>query len=716
MDQKYIKLSWPFHHSCKAKSFNIVGFHAILTKMNWDYTPYAAVLHITAILAAGVAYMLSRRKSTPGTFALILLMCAVSEWAFASGMEAASVRLAQKIIWAKLEYLGAVSAPTLFMVFTLEYNQIQRFLTRGYLLSYSIVPLVAFFMALTNEWHKLIWNSFTPGPSGTNAMIYGHGAGYYILIAYDYAVVLIGIWVLVRLWLQSRQSDRRQTGFILLSSILPIFAGLFYTLGFNFYPGLDVTPISFLVTGLILAFGVIQFRLFALTPVARHLLIENMNDGILVLDAKDRIADINPMAESILAVSAKSVLGQPISGVLQAWGPLLKSIQETGELQAEVLSREDPPRYHDLQVKSLFDTNKEFIGRLFAFRDVTRYRQAENQLSHQNEELRIIERINLAVTAGLDMQQTIKTLHEQCSHVVPIDLFYVALYDEERSLVTVPLHYERGRYQTGTLRDINERPGTIGKVIRTRQTLYLQDNILPVTGPLNPNLEVERAAKSYLGIPLMVRTKVVGVMSIQNYRANAYREDQIRMLERISVHAAIAIENASLYAEVQRLAIIDELTGIYNYRGLMELGAREVERARRFNHPLSILFFDIDNFRNFNNTYSHTAGNIALQALVQHGRSVLRSVDVFARFGGDEFVALLPETDLAGAEVIARRLTEEIAAIPIKTSYGNFNVTISVGVALLSTITPDLAALIDRANQAEHEAKKGQKGIVSVAA
>lgn len=684
--------------------------------MNWDYTPYAAVLHITAIIAAGVAYMLARRKSTPGTFALILLMCAVSEWAFTSGMEAASVGMARKIIWSKLEYLGAVSAPTLFMVFTLEYNQIKRFLTRGYLLSYSIVPLVAFVMALTNEWHALIWNSFTPGPSGTNTFIYGHGAGYYILIAYDYAVVLIGVWVMLRTWLQARQPDRRQSGFILLSSILPILTGLFYTLGLNFFPGLDLTPISFLVTGLILALGVIQFRLFALTPVARHLLIENMNDGILVLDAKDRIADINPMAESILAVSAKSVLGQPISEVLQAWGPLLKSIQETGELQAEVLSRENPPRYHDLQVRSLFDTNKDFIGRLFAFRDVTRYRQAENQLSHQNEELRIIERIDLAVTAGLDMQQTIKTLHEQCSHVVPIDLFYVALYDEERSLVTVPLHYERGQYQTGTLRDINERPGTIGKVIRTCQTIYLQDNIPPVTGPLNLNLEVERPAKSYLGIPLMVRTKVVGVMSIQNYRPNAYREDQIRMLERISVHAAIAIENARLYAEVQRLAIIDELTGIYNYRGLMELGAREVERARRFNHPLSILFFDIDDFRNFNNTYSHTAGNIALQGLVQHSRSILRSVDVFARFGGDEFVALLPETDLAGAEVIAHRLTGEIAAIPIKTSYGNLNVTVSVGVALLSTLTPDLAALIDRANQAEHEAKKGQKGIVAVSA
>jgi diguanylate cyclase (GGDEF)-like protein len=313
------------------------------------------------------------------------------------------------------------------------------------------------------------------------------------------------------------------------------------------------------------------------------------------------------------------------------------------------------------------------------------------------------------------MQQTIKTLHEQCSHVVPIDLFYVALYDEERSLITIPLHYQRGHYQTGTLRDINERPGTIGNVIHTRKTVYLHDNKNQVTGPLNPNMEMEKRAKSYIGIPLMVRDKVVGVMSIQSYRPNAYRQEQIHMLERISVHAAIAIENARLYAEEQRLAIIDELTGIYNYRGLKELGAREVERARRFNHPLSLLFFDIDDFRSFNNQFSHATGNIILQTLVQRCCTILRSVDVFTRFGGDEFVALLPETDLASAEGVARRLVDEIAAAKIPTPHGDLSVTVSIGLTTLNGNTADLDELIERANRAEHQAKQGKKSIVAIA-
>jgi diguanylate cyclase (GGDEF)-like protein len=148
---------------------------------------------------------------------------------------------------------------------------------------------------------------------------------------------------------------------------------------------------------------------------------------------------------------------------------------------------------------------------------------------------------------------------------------------------------------------------------------------------------------------------------------------------------------------------------------LIELGAREVERARRFNRPLSILFFDIDDFRSFNNKYSHSTGNIILQTLVQRCRTILRSVDVFTRFGGDEFVALLPETDLANAEAVARRLVDELAAAKIPTPHGELSVTASIGLARLTDSTVDLADLIDRANHAEHQAKQGQKSIVAIA-
>jgi len=217
------------------------------------------------------------------------------------------------------------------MIFTLEYRQLRRFLTSRYLLLYFAIPMLAIVVTMTNDWHGLMWNSFHYSLTEPNSLIYGHGSGYYVLVAYNYLIVLLGMAVMVRTWLQSKQPYRRQVSLILFSCIFPILSGLAYTLGLDIFPGLDITPISFLITGLIIALGVLQFGLFDLAPMARHYLIENMDDGILVLDAKDRIVDINPMAENIIGAPGGKALGLPISEVLASWGTFLQSIKESNQ-------------------------------------------------------------------------------------------------------------------------------------------------------------------------------------------------------------------------------------------------------------------------------------------------------------------------------------------------------------------------------------------------
>ena len=684
--------------------------------MTWTYTPYAGILLATAVISAFVGFMVLRRRDTSGVRPLAFLMFAIAEWAFSSGLEAAVIGIQYKVFWSKIEYLGAVCAPTLFLVFALEYSQKTRWLKPVFLVLLSVVPLTIFVLTTTNELHGLIWTSFTPSLTQPNVVIYGHGIGYYILIAYDYLIVSVGIGVLLRTWIHAKPPYRRQVGTLMLGSLFPFVGGIVYTFVPDFLPGLDLTPVSFSLTGLVIAFGILRFQLFDLTPIARDVLIENMDEGILVLDAQDRVVDFNPAAQSILGTIAKKNLGQPITKVLKSWSGIAMRLRDNDKIETEFRLGTDQPRFVHLHLSPLYGQHKQQIGRLLIFRDVTRRQQTEAELARTIEELGIINHINLAVTSGLDMEHVLKTLHEQCSQLVPIDIFYVALYDETTSLIQVPIFYDRGHYQAEPSHDINDHPGTIGTVIQSRQTLYIKNNIKSETQPLQQYLSIlDRPARSYIGIPLILQERVIGVLSIQNYRADAYTEDHIRILERIAIQAAIAIEKARLYAEVQRLAIIDELTGIYNYRGLQELGAREVERAYRFNHPLSLIFFDIDDFRNFNNTYNHSTGNIVLRAVIERCRSILRTVDVLTRYGGDEFVALLPETDITSAEGVARRMVKEISAEKIVTPFGELGVTISIGVTALSEEKPHLSALIDWANNAEHKAKQGKKGIVVVA-
>ncbi len=684
--------------------------------MSWNYSLYAGILHATALISVCVGFLALQRRDTPGTGKLAFLMFAVAEWSFASGLEAAVVGIQYKIFFSKMEYLGAVSAPTLFMLFALEYCHKTRWLKPVYLSLLSIVPITGFILAATNEWHRLFWPSFTPNPTLPNNLIYGHGIGFFILIAYDYLVISAGILTLLGFWHRAKQPYRHQILILLLGSLFPFSGGIVYALFPGFLPGLDLPPVSFSLTGLVIAFGILRFRLFDLAPIARDALIEDMEEGILVLDAKDRVVDINPAALTFLSLVAKETLGQPISEVFKSWPGIAKNLQNSDKGETEFRLGTNPSRYIHLHISPLYVQGVQHAGRLLVFRDVTRRQQTEAELAHTIEELGIINQIGLAVTSGLDMEHVLKTLHVQCSQLVPMDIFYVALYDEANSLINVPVFYEHGHYLAGPSRDIKDNPGTIGAVIQSRKTVYINNTTKSETRPLQQFESIlDKPTRSYLGIPLTLRERVIGVLSIQNYLPNAYTEDHIRILERIAIQAAIAIENARLYGEFQRLAIIDELTGIYNFRGLQELGAREVERAQRFSRPLSVLFFDIDNFRNFNNTYNHSTGNIILRTIAEHCHSILRTVDVLARYGGDEFVALLPETDIASAREVAQRMVDKIASEKICTPFGELGVTISIGITALSENRPLLSALIDRANSAERQAKQGKKGIVVLA-
>ena len=148
---------------------------------------------------------------------------------------------------------------------------------------------------------------------------------------------------------------------------------------------------------------------------------------------------------------------------------------------------------------------------------------------------------------------------------------------------------------------------------------------------------VFKRLRSFLYVPVWYKDGILGVLSLSSTIPDFFNAVHAARLRVFADQAAIAIENSRLYAEMQYLTLTDELTRVFNYRGLIELGEREFDRARRFNRPLALLFFDVDNFRDFNNRYSHAIGNQVLQSLSKTVRSCLRGVDFMARFGGEEF-------------------------------------------------------------------------------
>lgn len=335
---------------------------------------------------------------------------------------------------------------------------------------------------------------------------------------------------------------------------------------------------------------------------------------------------------------------------------------------------------------------------------------AANQRANQ---LDLLNRVGLAITSGVEMDQVAKTILEQIQRLIKIDAFYLALYDEQSGQITFPTFYDRGNFSSLNPQNIHINPGLTGYVIDTRSPLLLDD--LAVAALPNHYAGIHSSggpSHSFIGAPLLLGERVLGVISIQSYQSGMFTVEDEHLIETIAAQAAVAVDNARLFAEVQHRAIVDELTHLYNFRGLMELGPREVERARRFNRPLSALFYDIDNFRDFNNLYSHLVGNRILAEVSRISSQTLRTVDLLTRFGGEEFVTLLPETRIGAAVQAAERLRQAVQNLRIPSSWGELGITISIGVAELTSSMNGLDDLIERANQAEHLAKERGKNRV----
>jgi diguanylate cyclase (GGDEF)-like protein/PAS domain S-box-containing protein len=167
-------------------------------------------------------------------------------------------------------------------------------------------------------------------------------------------------------------------------------------------------------------------------------------------------------------------------------------------------------------------------------------------------------------------------------------------------------------------------------------------------------------------------------------------------------------------AEVARLATTDPLTGVANRRRFLEQLGMELDRARRFRDPATLLMLDVDHFKDVNDTHGHAAGDAVLQHLAEVSRRCLRRIDLFGRLGGEEFAILLPGTDRAGAQLLAERFRRQLEDTPALTAKGAIPVTVSIGIAEFGPVDRDPDAVLARADAALYRAKQAGRNRVEV--
>jgi diguanylate cyclase (GGDEF)-like protein len=225
--------------------------------------------------------------------------------------------------------------------------------------------------------------------------------------------------------------------------------------------------------------------------------------------------------------------------------------------------------------------------------------------------------------------------------------------------------------------------------------------------------------KSILCVPLTFKGLTLGVIELVNGEGDpAFAEEDLRILATVAEFSAIAIENARNFHKVEELTVLDDHTGLFNSRHLKRQLEQEVVRATRFGHPVSLIFFDLDHFKLVNDSHGHQAGSRVLHEVGKLLLRTLRSTDVPVRYGGDEFVILLPETSKDQAIEAARRIGGEIAreAFLADQSFGPLKLTASLGVASFPDDARSPDDLLRRADEAMYRVKAERRGGVLGAA
>jgi PAS domain S-box-containing protein len=301
--------------------------------------------------------------------------------------------------------------------------------------------------------------------------------------------------------------------------------------------------------------------------------------GLVVCDEKGIVIEWNSAQERITGISRDQIVGQPLvntqialtlperrnqdmeMGMRMGMKELLRTGQapwsETQRYR-EIQTPAGEQRIIQVNVFPIPTANGFMAGMITD--DVTAQKQAEQALHQSNEklsarlqELDVLNRIGVTITLGLEMNQVLTSLYEQCRQIFSLDCFYVALYDAATGLIQFPLFIDNGKSISKTPLNIQNESGLTGSVIQSNKTLYLPDSIDPnISQSVNAIRTGGQKTRSYVGVPLIVRNKVIGVISMQSYQCNAYTPEQIDLLETVATQAAIAIENAQLYTQALR--------------------------------------------------------------------------------------------------------------------------------------------------------------------
>lgn len=333
-------------------------------------------------------------------------------------------------------------------------------------------------------------------------------------------------------------------------------------------------------------------------------------------------------------------------------------------------------------------------------------------LEKQLERLLMLSELGKTFTSSMDLDQLQQSILQKTTEILQPESWHLLFKVPEQELLEYKILINDAYVdRTKPIRLGEGISGWVGKEVVS--ILICADLPKRMRELIPRNILADANNQSIICAPLHIQDKLLGVISLKHSSENFFNLEDLRILSTIADFAAIAFENATNYQRVKEMTIRDDLTALYNQRYLHQILDHEVERARRYYKELSVVFIDLDKFKQVNDKHGHVHGSALLKETAEVILQNTRNIDYCARYGGDEFTIVLPETGKADGLISAERMRSAIEKhVFLKEDGINAKFTASFGVATFPEDAQSKADLIKMADEAMYDAKHKNRNVV----
>jgi len=338
--------------------------------MSFEYSPYILPLIAAVIVSSWALFYVWPHREAKGVRMLVFLAAGVAIWAFGYALEIAGADLTTKLFWGKFQYFGIATIPVAWLFFAFTYTNQSFQLTRRTAGLLTIIPLITLLLTFTTEFHGLVWKEYGIFREGSfSALQLTHGTWFWVYWGYSQLLLLIGTALMFRSLVRERGVFRGQRILFFIAVLAPWIGNILYITGNSPIPYLDLTPFAFTVSVAVLTWAIFGFHLMDIAPVARDLVVDSMREGMVVLDVRGNIVDINIAAARMIGVPVAIAIGKTADSVFHPWSHLVERFRNVLEAKDEIsVGDGEAKRRYEVRLSPLQDQQGQLVGRVIMLR------------------------------------------------------------------------------------------------------------------------------------------------------------------------------------------------------------------------------------------------------------------------------------------------------------------------------------------------------------